>query len=265
MHLPKQPFYSLRHKMLQRLYAPSIGVETSGELLQLGTKYGGWSFQPSTDLREATIISCGLGEDASFDIELASLYGARVILIDPTPRAIAHYQGIVKRLGHPASQKYVTGGRQPATAYDLSKLTADSLILDPVALWTEKTRLKFFAPTDPDHVSHSIVDYQNGYSKSGPHIEVEADALPNIMARHGINNLPLLKLDIEGAEIEVIPDMLHQGIYPRQILVEFDEMNSPTRRSKRNVEATDLALRSSGYVCKHFDGLANFLYLRRNS
>jgi hypothetical protein len=51
------------------------------------------------------------------------------------------------------------------------------LILEPFALWVENTKLKFFAPANPDHVSHSIVNYQNNYSRDTSNIEVAATTL----------------------------------------------------------------------------------------
>lgn len=246
-------------------YAPDIEVTASPHLSRLGTSYGGWVFEPSSDLERTTILSCGLGEDASFDVEFAARFGARIVVVDPTPRAIAHFGDVVQRIGQPAARRYVAGGKQPADAYDLAKLTAGSLTLEPFALWTSNTKLKFFAPANPAHVSHSIVNYQNNYSSVGNHIEVETATLGDLLKKHNIAGPALIKLDIEAAEIEVIMDMLERAIYPRQILVEFDEMNEPSERSKFNAERVDRKLRHCGYACHHFDGLANFLYIRGSS
>ena len=72
-----------------------------------------------------------------------------------------------------------------------------------------------------------------------------------------------MKLDIEGAETDVIEQMAKGAIRPRQLLVEFDEMNSPSDRSRMSVERSNGALTQAGYVCRHFDGRANFLYVLR--
>jgi hypothetical protein len=72
-----------------------------------------------------------------------------------------------------------------------------------------------------------------------------------------------MKLDIEGAETDVIPHMVKKSIHPRQLLVEFAEVNCPSDRSKKNAEDTDRILRHAGYVCRYFDGRANFLYTLR--
>ena len=39
------------------------------------------------------------GEDASFDVEFTTRFKARIIIVDPTPRAIDHFEAIQKRLG----------------------------------------------------------------------------------------------------------------------------------------------------------------------
>ncbi len=248
------------HRLARRKYAPAIKLQPSTDLLRLGSDYGGWTFEPSADLQDSVIVSCGLGEDASFDVEFASRFRAKVIIVDPTPRAIRHFEEIQKRVGQPAVQTYVKGGKQPIASYDLRKIAKGSLILEPSALWVENTRVKFFAPANPDHVSHSIVNYQNNYTQNTSHIEVAATTLEALLAKYQLKAVPLIKLDIEGAEIDVIRHMLERSIHARQLLVEFDEMDFPSDRSKKNAEDTDRILTQAGYVCRYFDGRANFLY-----
>jgi FkbM family methyltransferase len=249
------------HRFARRKYAPTIEVHRSSGLLKLGSDYGGWTFEPSSDLHGSVIVSCGLGEDASFDVEFASRYGAKVIVVDPTPRAICHFQSIQERIGQPALQRYVYGGQLHVESYDLRKVHKESLILERSALWIENTTLKFFAPPNPNHVSHSLVNLQNSNDLNTRHIEVPGIALETLLTKHQIESLPLMKLDIEGAEMRVIRNLLEKSILVRQLLVEFDEMNFPSDRSKKNVEDIDRLLRESGYTCRYFDGLSNFLYV----
>jgi len=244
-------------------YAPDIKVERSSDLLRLGSEYGGWTFEPSADLHGAVIVSCGFGEDASFDTEFASRFHAKVIVVDPTPRAIRHFNAIQQHLGQPSSQPYVKGGLQPVASYDLREITSDSLILEPSALWVENTTVKFFEPPDPRHVSHSIVNFQSNYDPNGSHIQVPAITLETLIAKYRLGILPLMKIDIEGAEISVIQYMLAKSLIVRQLLVEFDEMLCPSDRSRKEIEETDKKLRQAGYICRHFDGPANFLYVQQ--
>ena len=249
-------------RVARRKYAPQIEVDQRPSLRRLGSHYGGWTFEPSSDLKGATIVSCGLGEDASFDVEFAAAFNARVILVDPTPRAIVHFTEIRSRMGQAPTEGYSKGGKQPAAAYDMRALGANSLVLEPSALWIENTRLKFYAPQNLAHVSHSIVNLHNSSSESAGYIEVSAITLETLMEKHGLEAIPLMKLDIEGAEGKVIESALQRGICPRQLLVEFDEMNLPSDRSKKTVEETDRRLREAGYTCGNFDGMSNFLYIR---
>ena len=45
--------------------------------------------------------------------------------------------------------------------------------------------------------------------------------IKKIMDDHKINELELIKLDIEGAENQVLPNLIKNKIFPNQILVEF--------------------------------------------
>ena len=73
----------------------------------------------------------------------------------------------------------------------------------------------------------SISNYQNNYSNEISSIEVDAVTLDSILYDLKLNScdIPLIKLDIEGAEIEVLKRCMDIGIFPQQILVEFDELN----------------------------------------
>lgn len=51
---------------------------------------------------------------------------------------------------------------------------------------------------------------------------VEVNSIKNIMEENNHTHIDLLKLDIEGAEIETLNQMLDDKIYPTYVLVEFD-------------------------------------------
>ena len=249
------------HRLARRKYFPNIEVSYAKNLVRLGSKYGGWTFQPSSDLERSTIVSCGLGEDASFDVEFSSRFNARVIMVDPTPRAITHFMEIESRMGKSAECSYVKHGKQPPSAYDLKNVDRHALVLEQSAIWVENTRLVFYAPPNPDHVSHSIVNLQQNDAADAARLEVVAIAFESLLQKYGLTSIPLLKLDIEGAENKVIQHILEGGVLPRQLLVEYDELDYPSQASKDGAERTDASLRDAGYVCRHFDGNANFLYV----
>tara|TARA_B100000678_G_scaffold285553_1_gene288842 strand:+ start:1247 stop:2038 length:792 start_codon:yes stop_codon:yes gene_type:complete len=250
------------HRLNRWRFRPNVKVESGAAQITLGSAYGGWTFEDRDSLRGSTIISAGLGEDASFDIEFARKYRAKVIIIDPTPRAIVHFGKIMECIGKAATQAYVDGGDQPTEAYPLDSINEDQLSLVDKALWTHPTTLKFYLPGNPDHVSHSVVNFQNNYAQDTPAIEVEAVTLEEVLEAQGIGDVALLKMDIEGAEVPVLKAMIDKGIRPEQLLIEFDELIKPSPRSRASFSESDAMLRESGYVCRYFDGLSNFLYTR---
>ena len=270
--LRKTPFYKsarnlyriLKGDMIHPLQImPNVG---GLNIVHLGSESCGWSFIDDGDLQGCTIISAGLGEDASFDVEFAKKYGAKVIMVDPTPRAIEHFNKILENIGKKRARAYSKSARQPVEAYDLEYIDSTKLILVKKALWIENTRLKFFSPPNPHHVSHSIVNYQQGYSGDTSYIEVETITMPQLLKEFDLNHkdIPLIKLDIEGAEIEVLHHCMSHDIKPRQILVEFDELNAPSVKGFERVDKIHETLCENGYQLVRTDGQADFLYLRRD-
>lgn len=268
--LRKMPFHNAlrrayrRFRNVPRHSLQDFKTEKGLQLLRLGTEYGGWTFLNGDDLYGCTIVSAGLGEDASFDVEFATKYRARVIIVDPTPRAVQHFRSIVGNVGKPRDVDYVESGCQPIGAYDLSEIKPDQLVLVDKALWNRATVLRFFEPPNREHVSHSIVNYQHGYRDDTSFIEVGTITADDLLARFDLNikEVAILKLDIEGAEIEVLHDCLNKGIVPKQILVEFDELNCPSEIGFRRVTDMHACLLKNGYRLVHTDGQADFLYIK---
>jgi len=95
----------------------------------LGTEYGGWSFFDNKNITDTYIISAGLGEDASFDVELVNKYNCKVIIVDPTPRAIEHFKKIIMKAGSPKLENYNKTGKQNVDSYNLKKINKENLIL----------------------------------------------------------------------------------------------------------------------------------------
>jgi FkbM family methyltransferase len=238
----------------RKLHGPRITIGHKSEVLRLGSEYGGWVFVPNESLKGATILSCGLGEDASFDVEIAKLYGARVVIVDPTPRAIQHFNGIMARMGHPRVSEYSQDGCQPIESYDLSGLNSDQFSLVQAALSDGNGVAKFFSPPDSSSVSYSLVNFQNNYSSTTPFIKVPTMDIATLVSRESLNQIALAKFDIEGAEIQVIPLMLANEIFPDQILVEYDELNFPSARGRKNFNSVNQLLIGAGYSTTWFDG-----------
>ena len=179
---------------------------------RLGSDYGGWSICPDGIGPESVVYSAGVGEDVSFDLELIGRYGVTVHAFDPTPRSLA----------------WVRGQSLP-----------ERFIMHEVGLAAFDGDATFHPPQDPTHASYTLLDRSDAGRDSA---RAPVRRLTTLMDELGHDRIDILKMDIEGAEIDVIADMLAGGIYPHQVLVEFHhhlpeqslvESNRAVRRLRR--------------------------------
>jgi FkbM family methyltransferase len=187
-------------------------------LIKLGTNYGGWLIPENCDLNEDSIIySGGVGEDVSFDVLLNAKYNCNIFLIDPTAKALKHYYELKEFY---SNNKPFTGGIQKDYYEKISNIKPnfDKLYYENIGLWDKQDTLKFYKQNNPNHVSQSIIEnmFGNNYDV------IQVDTISSIMKKYNHTKIDLLKLDIEGAEIKVLENMLEQKIFPKYLCIEFD-------------------------------------------
>jgi hypothetical protein len=93
----------------------------------------------------------------------------------------------------------------------------------PYGLWSKSERTRFFSPRNPAHVSHSIVNLQ----RTNSWFEADCRSLRDLMHTLGHERIDLLKLDIEGAEYDVLDSLVSECIPVGILCVEFDEGHHP--------------------------------------
>lgn len=196
-----EPALSAAHSFYQRLRARVLRTalrclvrsRARTDVECFGTDYGGHAVP--TSLVEASWIcySAGVGEDVSFDLELIRRFGCHVFAFDPTPRAVAFAERVATR--------------EPRFAFMA------------IGLWSRDGRQTFYAPRDPSHVSYSIDNLQ----RTTRTIVAPVRTVRSLMEELGHDHLDLLKLDIEGAEFEVLDSVLDDGIRPKVLCVEIDQ------------------------------------------
>ena len=213
---------ALRRVLLRPTAAlPTLGLE------KIGSGYGGWIVPTGAIRSDWTCYCAGVGEDITFDLGLIDRFGCAVFAFDPTPRAVAHVAAVA--------------ADEPRFHFL------------PVGLWSEDTTLRFFAPRNPAHVSHSVVNLQH----TKTYFDAPCRSLPGLMDELGTERIDLLKLDIEGAEHEVVRSMLERGIRPTVVCMEIDQPVKPLAfwRTVRRV-------RRAGYVLVAVDSW-NLTFLSR--
>jgi len=183
---------------------------------RLGSDYGGW-WVPSRMLgRNSICYLAGVGEDVTFDLALTQRFGCEVWALDPTPRSIEFAKSIDEPKFH----------------------------FLPVGLWSEDADLRFYEPKNPEHVSHSVTNLQG----TDRYFTAPCRSVRSIMADLGHTHLDLLKLDIEGAEIAVLENLLQDGPLPPILCVELDASEVPWVTLRRLAR-----LDSMGYICRHIE------------
>ena len=202
---------------------------------RLGTNYGGWYVPTNMNLNENSIVySGGVGEDVSFDLLLQCKYNCNIILIDPTSKAVKHFDEVKQYYN---SKQHFTGGIQKDYYSCIQSLSPnfDKLKYVNIGLWNKKEDLKFYKQSNDNYVSQSLVENMFGQKYD----IVPVDSIKNIMEQQCHIQIDLLKLDIEGAEIETVNQMLDDKIYPTYVLIEFDLLlknKDPRNTTKQLVE-----------------------------
>ena len=233
----------------------------------LGTPYGGWYFIAPKQRKNINLISAGVGEDISFDIEFFNNFESKIIFVDPTPRAVQHIQEVIKNLGSKKVLDYdLSSGEQPVNSYDLTQIKEDNFLLIDKALYNKSgLKIKFFKPSNDEYVSHSISNFQNRFDRNSDFIEVHTITLENIINTYNLDKVDIFKLDIEGAENQVLPDMLKKNIFPHQILVEFDELSTNFIKPYLKAFYIFLLLFFNNYELVKTDNFPNYLFVYKRS
>jgi len=211
---------------------------------KIGTDYGGWYVPNNMNLDANSVIySGGVGEDMSFDIKIQAKYGCHILLIDPTKKSIRHFDEVKE--SYRTNHFYFSGNIQKDY---LMQIQNESPNLDmfeylEIGLWDKKDTLRFYKQTNENYVSQSLIPNMFGTS----YHEVPVSSIKDIMVEKGHSKIDLLKLDIEGAEINVLKQMLDDCIFPKYILVEFDLL---LKGKDQNNETNNIVRRicEKGYI-----------------
>lgn len=244
--------FKFRQFKQQKRKKPNIVTDGTVPLKHLGTTYGGWKV-PEGLLNEHSICYfAGAGIDISFDVEVVKTYGSRVFIIDPTPQAKSHFNELKEKTQRGEKLEI---DRKRGQYYDAEPWIFERIQWLDVGLWGENKTIKFYEPSDTSTiVSHSIVNLHG----TKTYFEAEVVRLSSLMKKLGHKYLDYLKIDIEGAEYEVIDSLIMDQVQVGVLGIEFDEVHHPLdQNSNGRIEAYIGKLKAAGFLVVDVDANYN--------
>jgi len=191
--LEKTPGYQIKKRFLKRLVGKEIRLRNDVHMPV--QKSGGWWFTPEGLTADSIVYSLGVGDDIDFDLAVIEKYGVEVHAFDPTPSSI-----------------------DMLDARDLPQ----QFVFHPWAVSASDGSLSLYPHLRKDGTKSDIMYSMIAEKETiDDAIEVPAYSLSTISEKLGHDRIDLMKMDIEGAEYEVLDGLLSSSIKPKQLLVEF--------------------------------------------
>jgi len=198
---------ALRRRWFERRLG-SLPLAPGLPVVSLGTAYGGWMI-PDGVLRDGAVCYCvGAGADISFDLELIARYGAVVRAIDP----VARYEELA--LERAADEPNFSFRRAALAAVD-----------GPL-------RMQVHHQTGSESVSAA------GLYDSDSWVAADGLTLPSLMQEFGDAHIDLLKLDVEGAEYELLPQIDLRGLGVRIFATQLHHVQG-VRQARQLIETVE--------------------------
>jgi FkbM family methyltransferase len=202
---------ALRRRRFELVYERTP-VRKGVRTLALGSSYGGWVI-PDVVGPDWVCYCVGAGGDVSFDLDLVRRYGATVRAFDPVP-------------------DYVDSARREADGE-----TRFSILQTAIAVQDGPIRMQM----THDQGSHSVSSAH--LYDTEQYIELPGRSLDSLMSELGDERIDLLKLDIEGAEYELLAQ-----VDLRQLGVKVFATQLHHTGTIRAARALIDRLRGAGYV-----------------
>jgi len=179
-------------------YRPQIKVNT--------VRHGDWCFIPDKLTSESVIYSLGVGEDIVFDTELIKDFNLTVEAFDPTPNSIEWIE---------------------------TTAVPDKFNFHPFGISNQDGVLKLYSLYVKGKKSQSMYTLDSSCSSGEDEcVEIPVKKLSTIMDELNHQKIEILKMDIEGAEYDVIEDLLQSNLDVRKLLVEFHNRFSSIGKHK---------------------------------
>lgn len=168
---------ALRRRWFEREVPRRATFTPMPGVVDVGSAYGAWMIPVDLVTGAWTCWSIGAGGDITFDLALLDR-GARVRSFEPAPEYVEYVRGIA-------------GDRERFTVQQVAIAAEDGPI-----------RLQVTA-----HEGSRSVSSAGLYDAGTSSVEVPGRTIPSLQAELGDARIDLLKVDVEGAEYDLVPDL----------------------------------------------------------
>ncbi len=206
---------------------------------RLGSRYGGWWLDSRRLAAAPLLIDCGLGKDISFPVSFLDQFGGRVVGVEPNPHSLEYCKNVAPK----------------------------GMRIIPQAFWIETGNTLTFhlprpqeeLPKGADGVSGSILDSHTYVGDES--ISVETISFAEILKQEQRQECDVLKMDIEGAEYEILEALCNSGeiALAKQLLVEFH--HGATSYTQADTERIVSMLEARDFRLIHTEG-RNYIFCR---
>ncbi len=211
----------LWQRVLRRLRLRAAGIKVELDVPKVVLGPTGLGASPYTIHAEelgpdSVVYSFGVGRDVHWDLEMIDRFELTVHAFDPSPLSV----------------EWVRSADLP-----------EKFVFHPYGIGATDGLITLYPPPTTRTVHYSSIN--RGRAPADKAVKVPVKRLATIAAELGHDHIDVLKIDIDGGEYDVLPDVLASGIPIRQILM---EVHHNFKTLKFN-DTRDMlrALRSHGY------------------
>lgn len=215
--MKQQPWFWPTKLFLKRISGKELWLKPE---VQVGVRQSdSWKYIPELLGKESIVYSLGVGDLIDFDLDLINDHGVTVHAFDPTPFA----------------EEWVASQSLP-----------EEFVFHAWAAAGEDGSLRLYRRVSTRGKASQVMwTAGSDAGDTDDFIDAPAYTIRTIMDKLGHEDVDLLKIDVEGAEYDILDSLQDVEFLPKQLLVEFHH-RFPGIGKQRTAESI-AALRGLGY------------------